>query len=208
MEHPILVGHSWGGHLALNYAAHTPVGPFSPAGLVLVDGGITQLNDSPGATWDVIKERLTPPRLAGTPYQAFLSRLESWESFGQSKEALERIIMHNFNVYVDEQTGTELIAPHLSYEHHMLIVRALWEFQTYEQFNRVRCPILMVPAIASQPTSQRDQEYLAYKEKGIKIARERIPDLEVYWMSDSIHDIPLQRPADLARLIIDFSLNL
>jgi len=208
LDQPILVGHSWGGHLVLSYAAHLLVGPFKPSGLVLVDGGITQLNDLPGATWESTRDRLTPPRLAGTLYQAFLTRMESWESYGQSKEMLERIIMHNFNVYVDDQTGEELIEPHLSFEHHMEIVRSLWEFKTYQAFKHIHCPVLMVPASPSQSTSGMEKDYLAYKERGIKVAKEYIPDLKVQWMPDTIHDIPLQRPQELAKLIVDFSNNI
>jgi len=208
LEKPVLVGHSWGGHVALNYTASVPFGPFAPLGLVLVDGGITQLDDAPNVTWETIKENLTPPRLAGTPYQSFLNRLHSMETYGQSSEEMMRVREHNFSVYIDEETGEELIAPHLSFEHHMRIVRALWEFQTYERFSRLRCPVLMAPARPAEPASDRDRGYMAYKERGIKAAEENITDLQVRWIEDSVHDIPLQHPQKLADMIVEFCSNL
>ncbi len=77
MERPILAGHSWGGMVALEYAARNVAGPWSPSGLALVDGGIGQLDDVPGATWEDVQAALTPPRLAGTPLDVFLARLDA-----------------------------------------------------------------------------------------------------------------------------------
>ena len=204
LEKPLLVGHSWGGHLALNYAAKTGFGPFSPLGLVQVDGGITQLDDAPDASWEKVREKLTPPRLAGTPYQAFRKRLEAWDSFGQPHGSVEKIIMHNFEVYVDESTGEELIRPYLSFDNHMRIVRALWEFQTYEMFGKVSCPVLALPARPSEPSTQREKDFLAAKERGLDVATNRIRELRVNWMENSVHDLPLQRPQELGELITSF----
>jgi pimeloyl-ACP methyl ester carboxylesterase len=77
VERPILVGHSWGGMVALEFAARNVEGQWSPSGLALVDGGIGQLDDVPGATWESVEVALTPPRLEGTPLEAFLTRLEA-----------------------------------------------------------------------------------------------------------------------------------
>jgi pimeloyl-ACP methyl ester carboxylesterase len=77
LERPLLVGHSWGGLLALDYAARRPVGPRAPAGIVLVDGGMNQFDDS-GLSWEEVRERLTPPRLAGTPLAEFMQLLQQY----------------------------------------------------------------------------------------------------------------------------------
>lgn len=45
---PVLVGHSWGAALALAFAARAGPGTEQPAALVLVDGGLGQLNRLPG----------------------------------------------------------------------------------------------------------------------------------------------------------------
>ncbi len=90
----------------------------------------------------------------------------------------------------------------------MQIVRAMWEFKTYERYAHLRCPTLMIPARPSEPLSEPESQFLEFKEKGIARAQHEIPNLQVHWMHDSIHDIPLQHPAELARLISDFATNL
>jgi len=200
---PVLVGHSWGAMVALDYATRITHGPLAPAGLALVDGGGTQMDDS-GSSWEEMRDRLTPPRLAGLPLEAFLSRLGAHNSRWQPDSQAIQIILANFEVAEDET-----ISPHLSFEHHMQIVRAMWDFKTYERYSRLACPVLMVPARPVEPFSPQEREFLTLKERGIARGRERIKDLRVHWMEDTIHDIPLQRPAELATVLVEFvdSLN-
>jgi len=200
VERPLLVGHSWGAMVALDFASRFQIGPLAPAGLILVDGGMIQMDDFPGATWETMRERLTPPRLAGLPLEAFLSRLNSPNPNWEPDERVVQIILANFEVNEDET-----INPRLSFEHHMQIVRAMWEFKTYTHYARLNCPVLMIPAIPNQTDPVRDQEYLAYKEQGLQRARELIPDLQVEPMLNSIHDLPLQHPVALAELILRFA---
>jgi pimeloyl-ACP methyl ester carboxylesterase len=198
LVHPILVGHSWGGSIALDYAARFTSGSRAPGGIALVDGGATQL-DAAGLGWEEMRDRLTPPRLAGMPLGEFLERLSSHNPRWQPDARAAQIILANFEVSEDET-----IYPRLSFEHHMQIVRAMWEFKTYERFTRLRCPVMIVSARPPEPLSQPELDYMASKEAGIAIARERIQRLQVHWMEDTIHDIPLQRPAELASLLAGF----
>ncbi|MEW5872919.1 MAG: alpha/beta hydrolase [Chloroflexota bacterium] len=204
LEHPLLVGHSWGGHIILDYAARFPTGPRAPAGLVLVDGGITQLDDAPGATWEEVRQRLTPPRLAGMPLETFLDNLSQWtQNWGPLSDEIIAIILANFAI--DEN---DVLAPHLTFERHMQIVRALWEFQTYERFPKVRCPALAVLAAGAQPRSPGDQAFLEARQRGLARAQAHMPNLQAHWMADTIHDVPLQRPAELAEMIARFAASL
>jgi pimeloyl-ACP methyl ester carboxylesterase len=204
LDHPLLVGHSWGGSLALDYAARYALGSHTPAGIVLVDGGLNQLDDSPGATWEDIQERLTPPRLAGTPLVEFVAKLKEWNASwlpdGEAQEEIISIILANFTISED---GT--IAPHLTFERHMQIVRAMWEFKTYERIARLRCPGLAILARPAPSNGPGDQGYLTAKEHAVAYVKEIKPDLKVLWMENTIHDIPLQRPEELARLISNFA---
>ena len=211
IESPVLVGHSWGAMLALDYAARFPVGPRAPRALILVDGGMNQLNDAPGATWETTRERLAPPRLAGTPLEDFLHLFDRHWSAWQPDEHARSIILANFEVREDADDTSpvgsapvERIYPHLSFDHHMQIVRAMWDFPTYERFTRLRCPVLLVPAQPTEPRSEGDEIFLAFKRRGVEQAQQRNKNLRVHWMVDSIHDIPLQHPAELAQLMIDF----
>src|SRR5690606_17973097 len=92
LDRPILVGHSWGASVALEYAARFAIGPRAPAGIVLVDGGMIQMNTLPGVTWEEMRERLTPPRLAGMPLEKFLNMLRRPRGSWQPGEAAIQII--------------------------------------------------------------------------------------------------------------------
>jgi pimeloyl-ACP methyl ester carboxylesterase len=203
LERPLLVGHSWGAMLALDYAARFPVGPRSPAGLVLVDGGLNQLDDFPGATWEGVRERLAPPRLAGIPLDDFLQRLRSPNPRWQLDERAEQIILANFEIAEDET-----IYPRLAFERHMQIVRAMWEFPTYSRFAQVCCPVLALPARSAPPLSPPEQEFLERKQSGAEKVLDANPGVRLHWMEDAIHDLPLQQPQALADLILDFERSL
>ena len=202
LERPVLVGHSWGGSIALNYSARFSIGPLAPAGIVLVDGGISQLDDA-GASWEEMEQRLTPPPLAGMPLSEFQPRLEAWfAEWGGSEQAVS-ITLGNFEIREDER-----VYPRLAFERHMRIVRSIWDFKTYDYFTRLRCPTLMIPARPKEPYSPPEEAFLQAKERGITKAQKAIRKLRVEWMPDTIHDIPLQRPIELADLIADFAASL
>jgi pimeloyl-ACP methyl ester carboxylesterase len=90
----------------------------------------------------------------------------------------------------------------------MQIVRAMWEFPTYERYRQVRCPALLLPAISPDPDDAGEQEYLVLKQRGVQKAQQFLPQVHLHWMKNTIHDIPLQRPARLARLISEFAQSL
>jgi pimeloyl-ACP methyl ester carboxylesterase len=204
LERPILVGHSWGASLAVDYAAQFPVGPRAPAGILLVDGGVIQHDRVPGATWEAMRERLTPPRLAGTPLEEFLARIAPFTAGlspdGAPPDAVESIILANFEIAQDET-----IWPRLTFERHMQIVRALWEFQAYARLGKVRCPAWAALAQEPAPRSPGNERFLELKRWGVEQARGALPGLQVRWFEDTYHDIPLHRPAGLADLIAEFS---
>jgi pimeloyl-ACP methyl ester carboxylesterase len=202
IQRPVLVGHSWGAMLALEYATRFSYGPRAPGGIVLVDGGAIQM-DAAGLTWEQMRDRLTPPRLAGAPLQAFLAQLNGHNPRWQPDSQAIQIILANFDV--SEQ---ETITPRLSFEHHMQIVRAMWDFKTYDHYPRLRCPVLIVPARPAEPLFSQEQEFLALKQRGVARAQESNRDVRVHWMEDTVHDIPLQRPAELAALLAEFAKGL
>ena len=216
VEKPVLIGHSWGANRALDYAVRFPVGRRAPAGLVLVDGGINQMNQAipgfPPPDWENMRERLTPPRLAGTPLESFVKHVKSfiadWGLSDEMKNQVISIVLGNFEIYMDDTQGLECIRPHLAFENHMQIVRALWEFNTFEYFGRIPCPVLLLPSRPASPRSAPDEIYLAAKEYGVKIATEMIHDLTVYWMENAVHDSPLQRPTELTSQINQFIASL
>lgn len=199
LRRPVLVGHSWGASVVVDYAAHYPVGPLSPKGIVLVDGGVTQLDQTPGATWESVRDRLTPPRLAGMPLVDFLEWINNWNGSWKPDEQAQQIILANFAIDQNER-----ISPHLSFENHMKIVRAMWEFKTYQAMERLACPVLAVLAQPEAANRRDSDEFYRLKQEGIHRAAEILNDFRVSWVADSVHDIPLQHPEKLAQLLADF----
>jgi pimeloyl-ACP methyl ester carboxylesterase len=200
LERPLLVGHSWGASVVLDYAARRSIGPSAPPGIVLLDGGMNQLADGPGSDWETTRRRLEPPRLAGTPLWRFLDRISAPGQKWTPDEESTAIILANFEVDADET-----IAPHLSYDHHMQIVRAMWEFPTFARFARLRCPVLLLPCSNPPPLSEGELAYLEVKRKGVERILAETPRAEVHWLEDTIHDAPLQRPEAVAGEIVAFA---
>jgi pimeloyl-ACP methyl ester carboxylesterase len=199
LEHPVLVGHSWGASCALAYAANFSQGPGSPDGLVLVDGGLGQLSTYPGATWESMRDLLTPPHLDGVRRDVLEGRLrDPQRKWPLDARALE-ITLANFELRPD---GT--VTPHLTFDRHLAIVRGMWLFETYAQFARVRCPILAIPARPPKPWDESERGFMRLKEKGAETAARMGVDIRVHWMDDTVHDVPLHRPEALVEKIVRF----
>jgi pimeloyl-ACP methyl ester carboxylesterase len=194
---PLVVGHSWGANVALQLAADHPD---LPAGIVLLDGGTNELASA--MLLEETLERLAPPRLAGTPRAEFLERLRGrWTSGGLS-QAVEQAIMANFAIDAEDR-----IAPQLTYENHLKIVRGMWEQRPTQLFARVACPTLIIPA-ELPPADQSAAEWLDRKRRAVAIAEASIPHARVVWAHDTIHDVQLQRPEWLASVLAAFARSL
>lgn len=197
LERPLLVGHSWGASTVLSYAA-TRGGPFAPAGIVMVDGGLFAMKDVPGFTWDQAEAMLRPPDLDGMPAADFRARLRGWLPDGVYSEAVADILLANFRQDEDERLYRRLPIPQ-----HLLIARAIYEKETFDLFARARCPILLCPA-RETPRDERGAQFLQLKLEGAARAGQTARDVRTLWFEDTVHDIPLQRPAELAQAIADF----
>lgn len=198
LERPILVGHSWGASTVLAYAAARSVGPFAPAGIVLVDGGLFAMKDVPGFTWEKAEAMLRPPELDGMPVDEFRARMQNFLPAGLYSEQVANIILANFRIDADEKIYRRLPIPK-----HMQIARAIYEKQTFELFARVRCPILICPA-SEPPRDERAEQFLLLKQAGAARAAQTNPRVQTHWFENTIHDVPLQRPAELAEVIRAF----
>ena len=65
-----------------------------------------------------------------------------------------------------------------------------------DYFGRIHCPLLIVDAVA--PSQKAD----ARLRQHIHDAELAIPQARVVWMPDTIHDIPWQRPRELAQIML------
>jgi hypothetical protein len=93
----------------------------------------------------------------------------------------------------------------MTYPRYLKALRALWELRTYERFSRLRCPVLMLPALPPKPHTFAEGIHLELKDQALDLARSTIRDLRVNWLKETVHDVPLQRPSELAEHIIAFA---
>ncbi|MEZ4684044.1 MAG: alpha/beta hydrolase [Caldilineaceae bacterium] len=134
---PIIVGQSWGGNVVLEFGARYPG---RAAALGFVDGGFLDLQLRPGADWESTAERLRPPMLLGRPLTEIRTRIRQGNP-DWSAEAVDAVL-GNFDVLAD---GT--IRPWLSLDHHMQILRALWEQRPSLLYPQVQEPVLICAAL-------------------------------------------------------------
>jgi len=190
---PVVVGHSWGAAVALQYAA---IYPDRVSALVLVDGATNQLSLRPNWSREQAKQDLAPPRFAGTPRDMFLSRVRSGPFEQLWTPQLEDILLHIVQVRDDDT-----IAPRLDFDNHLQIIGAMWDQPTFDLYKQVTCPITLI--VAEQENADPSREaFLRMRREGIVHIQALRPDMHVVHMPNTIHDIPLQRPVQLAEEIM------
>ncbi len=187
LRRPVVVGHSWGASVVLELADRHPR---SVGGLVLVDGGFLRMRER--MDWPTAKEVLAPPHLAGMPVEEFRALIREFtaDSLEVTPEVEDAILA----VMRVDRSGR--IRPRLSRANHFRILRAIWEQDPVELLRRVRVPTLVIGA----RTEHEDHGFLEAKERAAATVKAIGGNVRFAWI-ESIHDVPLQRPAELARLI-------
>ncbi len=184
-ERPVIAGQSWGGNVTLDFCATRP---WSASGLVLVDGGIIQLGDR-FPEWEACASALAPPVIEGMTPQDLEDRFRqthpSWPESGIQG------MLGNF--YVTAQ-GT--VAPALSFEHHMNILRNLWAHRPADLYSKIRVPALIVCARSSNSAGNTSD-----KDSQVALAKMCLIKSDVEWL-DSDHDIHAQHPDVLSEMIL------
>jgi pimeloyl-ACP methyl ester carboxylesterase len=180
LDRPVVVGQSWGGNVVLELAARHPG---AVRGVVCVDGGWLEPSRV-FPDWDACLRALAPPRLVGRPLAEIEGYLRSahpdWPETGI------RGTLANFEVRPD---GT--VAPWLTYDRHVAILRGLWQHHPDEAYPRVATPVLLVPADTGEP------DWTARKRRDVEAALAALPDARVRWFVGD-HDIHAQHPGELA----------
>jgi pimeloyl-ACP methyl ester carboxylesterase len=194
LDEIVLVGHSWGGNVAIQYAVDHP-GRVSR--LVLLDGGFLQLRDE--MDWPTAERVMAPPPWTGVTLERIRQGIRQFTGPAWSPE-VEAAVLANFEVGADG-----MVSSRLPRDLHMAILRALWEQRPSELFARVDCPVLLLPAVPPEPHDDRSRMMLAAKRRQIALAEERLRDSRTTWFTDTIHDVPLQRPGELAAAIREFA---
>ena len=191
-EQAIVLGHSWGGHVASNVAARFPD---RVSHLVMIDGGYQDGHLLPDASWELFKTRFGPRDVSGTK-EEFLSRVRSQmeDSWGDD---LEQTLLSM--VYEDSQG---LMRDILHPDNHAQVLRAMWDEPPTVILPQILCPTLIVPA---GPLPERaGSEFAKMRERMVAAAEQVMANCTVRWIPETIHDIGYHKPDELAQVIRQF----
>jgi pimeloyl-ACP methyl ester carboxylesterase len=187
-DRPVLVGQSWGAGVVLDFGVrHRGL----TRGIVLVDGGLTDLRDA-FPTWEVCWQRLAPPQLVGLPLSDvegyFRQNHADWPSEGVEAS------LANFELRPDRT-----IAPWLTRERHRAILESMWGQRTADLWAALRVPALVVPVDGGEG------DWTTAKRAGADAAEATMRaagvPCRVEWFSGD-HDIHAQHPAELAEALL------
>ena len=187
-----LLGHSWGGYVALSVASYYPE---RVSRLALVDGGFMDWTLWPSANWDWFSNLLRP-RLVPATRDGYLEDLrrqlaECWS------DQLEGIVM---TMAREEEDGTirDIFEP----GNHAQVLQAIWNEPPSTMYPRIKCPTLIVAA--GPRSGQEGHEYNRMRHTMSENARSAIADCRVEWVPETMHDIGYHKPLELAHLLEGF----
>ncbi len=182
LDRPIVAGQSWGGNVTIELAVRHPE---AVRAIALVDGGWIELQ-VPFPDWEACRLALAPPHLVGRPF----AEVDGWirKAHPDWPESGIRGSLANFEVRPD---GT--IAPWLTYERHLVVLRGLWEHHPSAIYESVTVPALLTPADDGRADASD-------KRRAVDAAAAAIPMARVRWF-ESDHDIHAQHPAELADVL-------
>lgn len=198
VERPLIVGHSWGGNVALELATRHPS---VPRALCLVDGGLIELSAIPEMSLEKARVDLAPPDMTHLTMEQLLDMAKDYLPNGRGTASeIADFLQANFDV-VDDGT----IRPKLTRENHMRIIEAMWDHKPSRSMGLVNCPVLLMPA--RQDGDEAVAERRFGREKAVERASRLLPVSRTVWLEDSVHDVPIQRPELVAKVITEQAQN-
>ncbi|MGI8847023.1 MAG: alpha/beta fold hydrolase [Candidatus Dormibacteria bacterium] len=186
----VVAGHSWGAAVALTLAAAELQ---RCRGCVCVDGGVGDLRSFFGSSWEEAQVRMRPPAMSGITE----ALLRAWVGSGPLAEGSDadtaaEILRGNF-----EDAGDGTIRPRLDVGRHMEIAKHLYHFDSDAALLLTTCPVLL--ASAGDPQAPPPDRRPAV-DHALHVLGERG---RVAWIAGH-HDLPVQRPGEVAAAIGDF----
>lgn len=177
----VVVGQSWGGNVAVRFAAEHPA---LVAALALVDGGWIDLS-SQFDSWEACAAALRPPDLDGLradDLRGYLRRAHpDW-----SPTAIEATVA---NLRVDPSGA---VTRRLPVPQHMMIVRSMFDDPPQRFYPALAMPVLLLPALPAA------RARAAQARSRVKAAADALPRATIREYVDSDHDLHAQHPKRLA----------
>ncbi|HVF32200.1 MAG TPA: alpha/beta hydrolase [Acidimicrobiales bacterium] len=183
-DRPIVAGQSWGGNVVVDLAAR---GAVPVRGIACVDGGWIDLRRF--ETWEACEKAMAPPRTAGLPADDFEAMMR-----GRRPDWPEAGIQGALACFEVRADGT--IAPWLTFERHLMILRAMWEQRVGELFPAVDVPVLLLPcADGGAP------DWEARKREEVGAASAALAMSRTVWFRAS-HDVHAQKPGEVVEVLL------
>jgi pimeloyl-ACP methyl ester carboxylesterase len=192
-KRPVLAGHSYGANVSVDFAVRHPG---AVAGVMCVDGGMGSMSEV--MSWREASEVLAPPKLQGVHIDAILEMVRERVGRAWTHEH-EPIIRSLF--FVDRNGH---VKPCLARANHMKILRAMYGQKPKELLARIDVPTLMYCARPRRRVLDEERDFYEMKKRSIVEIRRANPNVKIEWIT-SIHDVPLDRPRELAFRIKQFA---
>jgi nucleosome binding factor SPN SPT16 subunit len=77
----------------------------------------------------------------------------------------------------------------------------MWDQPTFDLYRKAFCPITLIVA-DQEPMNEALKEFANMRKQGIAHIQEVRSDVRIVIMQNTMHDIPLQRPKELAEIIV------
>jgi hypothetical protein len=100
----------------------------------------------------------------------------------------------------------DTVTPRLDFENHLQVIRAMWDQPTFDLYKKVSCPLKLIVA-DQDPVNEAMKAFMRMRKQGLAHIQELRPEVRIAIMPDTIHDIPLQRPKELAEEIIQLCID-
>lgn len=182
LESVVVAGQSWGGNIAVRFAAQRPD---LIAGLALVDGGWIDLA-AQFASWAECERALRPPAVDGMRATELLTLLRN--AHPDWSDQAVRATAHNLRELPGGTVERRLPIPR-----HMEIVRDMWESPPWPWLPRITAPVLLLPAVPDG-----DAERASAVRRRVAQAAEALAHARVREYLGGDHDLHAQRPKELA----------
>lgn len=184
LDRPVAAGQSWGGQVVVELAGRRPE---LLRGVACVDGGWLDL--SRFETFEDCAAVMSPPRTTGLAFAEIDAMIR-----GRHPDWPESGLAGALACFEVRDDGT--VAPWLSFDRHLLILRAMWEQRIGEVLTRVAVPTLLLPCDdgSGSDHQRRKRESVANAEALVRAAR-------THWF-EAEHDVHAQYPAEVADVLV------